>query len=506
MEKRGKTPGILLTAPASGSGKTAAACALMAALKDQGMDVRACKCGPDYIDPMFHREVLGIDSKNLDLFFSEPEELIRGYARHTEGADIAVTEGVMGYYDGMALDSEKASSYDVARTLELPVLLVLPCRGASLSLAAAVKGMAEFREDSRICGILLNRVSDMLYPRLKEMLERELRAMGHDIPVVGYLPEDPCFRLESRHLGLVTPQEMADLKVQMQSAGKLLSRTVDLDLVRRIAAEAAAGENALKAERAVHPAGGKADGADDSGKGAAKQNASCRTGEEAPAVRITDEYGDRRKLRIGVARDEAFCFYYKDNLTLLEDLGCILIPFSPLRDSALPERLDGMLLGGGYPELHGEELAGNCGMLSSVRAALEDGMPCLAECGGFMYLHEEMEDREGNVYNLAGRIHGRTFPTGKLVRFGYVRIENCAGQEGYLLPGEAVRGHEFHYWDSTDSGTDCLAVKPDGRRKWNCIHMEGNLFAGYPHLYLPSMRTFAERFVSRCGEWRKKGE
>lgn len=133
MEAGGRTPGILLTAPASGSGKTAAACALMAALRDQGLDVRACKCGPDYIDPMFHREVLGLDSKNLDLFFSEPEELIRGYIRHTEGADIAVTEGVMGYYDGMTLDSDRASSYDVARTLDLPVLLILPCRGASLS-------------------------------------------------------------------------------------------------------------------------------------------------------------------------------------------------------------------------------------------------------------------------------------------------------------------------------------------------------------------------------------
>ena len=136
MEAGERTPGILLTAPASGSGKTAAACALMAALGEQGLDVRACKCGPDYIDPMFHREVLGLDSKNLDLFFSEPEELIRGYIRHTEGADIAVTEGVMGYYDGMTLDSDRASSYDVARTLDLPVLLILPCRGASLSLAA----------------------------------------------------------------------------------------------------------------------------------------------------------------------------------------------------------------------------------------------------------------------------------------------------------------------------------------------------------------------------------
>lgn len=470
MEAGERTPGILLTAPASGSGKTAAACALMAALGEQGLDVRACKCGPDYIDPMFHREVLGLDSKNLDLFFSEPEELIRGYIRHTEGADIAVTEGVMGYYDGMTLDSDRASSYDVARTLDLPVLLILPCRGASLSLAAVVKGMAEFRKDSRICGILLNRVSGMLYPRLKEMLESELQSIGLDIPVIGYLPDDPCFRMESRHLGLVTPQELDGLKAQMKRAGELLSRTVDLELVRQIAGKAA---GSMKKEPDT-----------------AAEKALAGSAEKA--------------LRIGVARDEAFCFYYKDNLTLLEDLGCTLIPFSPLRDSALPEGLDGLLLGGGYPELHGEELVGNTGMISSVREALEAGMPCLAECGGFMYLHEEMEDRNGKKWPLVGAIRGRTYPTGKLVRFGYVKIENSAGTEGYLQPGEYVRGHEFHYWDSTDSGSDCLAVKPDGRRKWNCIHMDGSLFAGYPHLYLPSMRKFAERFVRQCREWEEK--
>ena len=480
MEKR---RGILLTAPASGSGKTAAACALMTALRDQGLEVRACKCGPDYIDPMFHREVLGIDSKNLDLFFSEREELIREYERHTEGADITVTEGVMGYYDGMALDSQRASSYDVARALGLPVLLVLPCRGAALSLAAVVKGITEFREDSNVCGILLNRVSDMLYPRLKKMLEEELRKMGHDIPVAGYLPEDPCFRMESRHLGLVTPQEMEGLKARMQEAGNLLSRTVDLKLVKEIAGKAVSNsrsEAALRKERKPASAG--------------------------------------RKIRLGIARDEAFCFYYKDNLNLLEDLGCNLVPFSPLRDSALPENLNGLILGGGYPELHGKELAENKGMLNSVRSALEAGMPCLAECGGFMYLHEEMEDREGAVHSLVGRIPGRTYPTGKLVRFGYVQIRNRKEEEdpcpekylpaeknrlseGYLFPGENIRGHEFHYWDSTDSGEDCVAVKPDGRRKWNCIHMEGNLFAGYPHLFLPSMRGFAERFVRRCGIW-----
>lgn len=491
MEAGERTPGILLTAPASGSGKTAAACALMAALGEQGLDVRACKCGPDYIDPMFHREVLGLDSKNLDLFFSEPEELIRGYIRHTEEADIAVTEGVMGYYDGMTLDSDRASSYDVARTLDLPVLLILPCRGASLSLAAVVKGMAEFRKDSRICGILLNRVSDMLYPRLKKMLESELRGMGLDIPVIGYLPESPCFRMESRHLGLVTPQELDGLKAQMRRAGELLSRTVALDLVRQIAEKAS-----CLTERNVNTAyRDRSDCADGSSGG---QQRGTISAEKAPAE------GAEKKIRIGIARDEAFCFYYKDNLTLLEDLGCTLIPFSPLRDSALPEGLDGLLLGGGYPELHGEELAENTGMLSSVRAALEAGMPCLAECGGFMYLHEEMEDRNGKTWPLVGAVRGRTYPTGKLVRFGYVKIENSAGREGYLLPGESVRGHEFHYWDSTDSGSDCLAVKPDGRRKWNCIHMEGSLFAGYPHLYLPSMSTFAERFVRRCREWKER--
>lgn len=479
MRESRRTPGILLAAPASGSGKTAAACALMAALRGEGMKVRACKCGPDYIDPMFHREVLGIDSENLDLFFSSTEDLIRGYIRHTEGADIAVTEGVMGYYDGMTLDSDRASSYDVARTLGLPVLLVLPCRGASLSLAAAVKGMAEFRKDSRICGILLNRVSDMLYPRLKRMLESELHGMGLDIPAVGYMPEDPCFRMESRHLGLVTPMELEGLREQMTRAGELISRTVDLELVRQIAGKASAlsGENSVTGYR-------KPDTAPE---------------QILPA-------SPAEKLRIGIARDEAFCFYYKDNLTLLEDLGCTLVPFSPLRDSGLPDGLDGLLLGGGYPELHGEELAENRGMLSSVRDALEAGMPCLAECGGFMYLHEKMQDRNGNTWPLVGRIRGKTFPAGKLVRFGYVEIRNRAGADGYLLPGETVRGHEFHYWDSTDSGSSCLAVKPDGKRSWNCIHMDGSLFAGYPHLYLPSMRTFAERFVRKCRERKENAE
>ena len=465
-------PGIMIAAPASGSGKTSAACGLMAAFGSRGLKVHSCKCGPDYIDPMFHREVLGVDSENLDLFFSKPEELRECFRRHTAGADFTVVEGVMGYYDGMGLDTDHGSSYEVASVLNLPVILIVPCRGAALSLAASVRGMLAFRKESNIRGILLNRVSGMLYPRLKQMLESELKQAGYDIPVVGYMPEDEAFRLESRHLGLITPQEIEGLRGQTARAGEILAGTADLDLILQIAEKGAANGETAEEDRS-------------------------ETGDKP--VFGTGE----NRVRIGIARDKAFCFYYKDNLELLEKLGCEPVPFSPLSDPRLPDGLSGLIFGGGYPELYGRTLAENKGLLQEIHSLIEDGIPCLAECGGFMYLHEELEDREGQVWKMTGNIKGRTWPVGRLVRFGYVKImpEEARTEAGYLFPGEEIRGHEFHYWDSTDSGSDCLAVKPDGRRSWQCIHMDGNLFAGYPHLYLPSFPAFAERFVRRCREW-----
>ena len=347
-----------------------------------------------------------------------------------------------------------------------------------MTLVATVKGIVEFRPDSNIRGILLNRVSAMLYPRLKEMLENELARIGHDeIKIVGYMPENEAFHLESRHLGLVTPQEMENLQEKVRQAGEILAKTVDLELLEQIAGEAAVWKAEVSEE--------------------------------------SEKIGSLKSLnypvRIAVARDEAFCFYYKDNLELLESLGCEVIEFSPLHDKKLPENVKGILLGGGYPELYGKELAENQSMLESIRRALDDKIPCLAECGGFMYLHEEMEDADGNVWKLVGRIHGKTFPTGKLVRFGYVNLqrnldedqiselkERMSIADSWILPGENIRAHEFHYWDSTDSGSDCLAVKPDGKRRWKCIHLEENLVAGYPHLYYPSCKEFAERFVEKC--------
>ena len=474
-----KNPGFLLSAISSNSGKTAAACGLMSAFKQKGKRVCACKCGPDYIDPMFHREVLGIDSKNLDLFFSDEEKLRVGYLRHTLGAEFTITEGVMGFYDGMSLDSVKGSSYDVSRTLGLPVILVINARGAAMTLAATVKGIAEFRPDSNIRGILLNRVSAMLYPRLKAMLETELVQIGHsEIKVVGYMPEDEVFHLESRHLGLVTPQEMENLQEKVKRAGEILAKTVDLELLEEIAGEAAVWKAEISEE--------------------SEKTGSLKS--------------QNYPVKIAVARDEAFCFYYKDNLELLESLGCELIEFSPLHDEKLPDNISGLILGGGYPELYGKQLSENQSMLTSIRKALtQEKIPCLAECGGFMYLHEEMEDTDGKVWKLVGRIKGRTFPTGKLVRFGYVDLqrnldenpisefkEQMSLADSWILPGENIRAHEFHYWDSTDSGSDCLAVKPDGKRSWECMHLEENLVAGYPHLYYPSCENFAERFVEKC--------
>lgn len=521
-EREKKNSGFLLSAVSSNSGKTAAACGLMAAFQQKGRCVCGCKCGPDYIDPMFHREVLGVDSKNLDLFFSDAEELRDGYLRHTSGADLTIIEGVMGFYDGMALDSVKASSYDVARTLDLPVILVINARGAAMTLAAVIKGVAEFQPDSNIRGVLLNRVSAMLYPRLKSMLESELERIGHEeIKVVGYMPEDEVFHLESRHLGLVTPQEMENLQEKVKQAGEILTKTVDLELLEQIAKEMSTREqdekNLLKILRS-------------------EEEKEDTTAEERP-----EESADSASLvRIAVARDEAFSFYYKDNLELLEQMGCELVEFSPLRDEKLPENIRGILLGGGYPELYGKQLSENQSMLTSIREVLAQDCPCLAECGGFMYLHEEMEDTEGNVWNLIGRIKGRTSPKGKLVRFGYVNVtlnpqrnflmnthqkeeaaeillsdasddeqkevqlsENflSTAQGKWLLPGETIRAHEFHYWDSTDNGNACLALKPDGKRQWECMHLEENLVAGYPHLYYPSCKKFAERFVDKCRKY-----
>ena len=473
-------PSFMIAAVSSGSGKTVISCGLMAAFGQRGLRVAACKCGPDYIDPMFHREVLGIESENLDLYFSKEKILQDLFHRHAERADITVIEGVMGYYDGISLDSEKASSYDVARTLKTPVILVVSCKGMALSILPIIRGIMEFREDSHICGIILNRVSSVLYPRMKDMIEKGLKKMGSAVPVIGYVPENPAFGLKSRHLGLVIPQEISSIQEQMEQAGKILSETVELDTLLSIAG----------CERSIET-------------GTSRRHRPLQSLEKNENNN-KNSLLEEENVRIGIARDEAFCFYYKDNLEYLARAGCELISFSPLHDAVLPENIHGLILGGGYPELYTAELEANVSMLTSIKAAINDGIPCLAECGGFMYLHEEMEDASGAVRKMAGVLPEKAFYTDKLVRFGYIELE--ARWDGtFLKKGEKLRGHEFHYWDSTDNGVDCIAVKPDRKRSWECIHMKENLFAGYPHIHFYSNVKFAERFITECRKRRCRG-
>lgn len=467
---------FMIAAAGSGSGKTVISCALMAAFQEQGRKVTACKCGPDYIDPMFHKEVLGIESENLDLYFCEAEVLRRLFEEHIKDAEVAITEGVMGYYDGMSLDSDQCSSYEVADKLGLPVILVVPCRGMALSVVPWILGMLAFKEESHIKGVILNRISGRLYPKLKEMVESELQKKGYEIPVIGYVPEDEVFTLESRHLGLVTPQEIDGIRSRLRKAGELLSGTVELERLLEIGGT----QVSAPPKEADSPHNGSAD---------------CFA-----AHRPHGDQSPPGPVRIGLAMDQAFCFYYKDNLNLLRRMGCELIPFSPLRDSALPEEIQGLIFGGGYPELFTEQLSDNQTMRTCVRLAVSGGMPCLAECGGFLYLHESLEGKDGTALPMAGVIRGSAFRTDRLVRFGYIQLQ--AQKDGaYLQKGDCLKGHEFHYWDSPSNGADCHAVKPDGRRSFECIHMEGNLFAGFPHIYFYSNIRFAERFVGTCRKW-----
>lgn len=440
---------ILIGAPSSGSGKTMITCGLLTLLKRRGLICRSYKCGPDYIDPMFHRSVLGISSGNLDSYFSSPEEIRARVARETETADMTVVEGVMGYYDGLGGDRTQASTYEIAAVTETPAVLVINGKGAGLSLAALVKGFLEFRKDSRIRGVIVNRVSPMMAQRLRGPLEE----LG--VAFLGCLPEIRDLDLKSRHLGLVMPEEVERLEKSLEELADEMERFLDIDRLLSLAEEC--GELEKGQEEGTPPA--------------------------AP-------------VPIAIARDRAFCFYYEENLRLLEQAGARLVEFSPLTDEKLPDGVCGLILGGGYPELFAEELEKNRAMREAVRGAAAAGMPVTAECGGFLYLKEELEGTDGILRSMTGVLPGICRNAGRLTRFGYLELQGL--EEG------PVRGHEFHYWDCTENGDLCTAVKPAGGRSWPCMERKGSVTAGFPHLYYPSNRKIPEAFVEQCRKFRKE--
>ena len=444
---------FLLAAPRSGSGKTTMTCALLMALKRRGCAPCAFKSGPDYIDPMFHRAVLGVESRNLDLFFSAPETVRTLYAKGAAGHGAAVCEGAMGFYDGLGGVSDRASAWHLADTLGLPVLLVVEPKGQSLTLAAELKGLDSFRTPSHIAGILLNNCTARMHALLAPMLEEET-----GLPVLGFLPKLPEAVIGSRHLGLYTAAEVENLQ-------------------QKLALLADAAEEHIDWPRLL---------------------ALCE--KEPPALPARAETPPAR-VRIAVAQDEAFCFTYAETLEAFRDAGAEVVFFSPLRDTALPENIGGLYLPGGYPELHARELSENTSLLREIKQKIESGLPTAAECGGFLYLGQSLTDAEGQSWPMAGVLPGEAKDAGRLVRFGYATLS--ADSDSLLFrAGESFPIHEFHHWDSTVNGVALAAKKPVGGAEWRCGSVNEHFYAGFPHLYWAGT-PLPQRFAAAAENYRR---
>lgn len=495
---------IILAAAGSGSGKTLISCGLIRCLKSRGHSVQAYKCGPDYIDPLFHRSLLDVPSENLDTFFCDDEQIMK-ILSYGSDKDISLIEGVMGIYDGLGAVSDIGSAYNLAEVTNTPIVLIADGKGMGRTLVSVLKGIISDDKHKLIKGIILNNISGNLYDTLRPLIEKET-----GICVIGYLPRLKGIKLESRHLGLKLPYEIEDLNEQIDKVAGELDRNLDFEKLLEIALlsqSAGAGKLDVKFKAAdknvdydiknnnqnnkqnnrqninqVNDAFTKCDNSEGINKTDAS-NAKCENDDNAYAKPCRSGSGD--KLRLAVANDEVFCFIYEDNLRILSEYGIECVFFSPLHDRQLPEGVNGILLPGGYPELRLKELSSNISMLTSIRDAIDKYIPVLAECGGFMYLHESVADDEGKIYSLVGAVKGECHNTGKLCRFGYIEAE---------VNGRSIKGHEFHYYDSSSNGNSCTAVKPLTGKSWEFGFYNNGSLIGFPHLYYRSCPEFVEDF------------
>ena len=437
---------IMIAGTGSGCGKTTISCAILQALVNRGIRVSSFKCGPDYIDPMFHRTVIGADAHNLDPFFCPKDALLSLLDEY--GGEMNVIEGVMGFYDG-----GESSSHAVSELTQTPVILVLNCRGMSDSIGALMQGFLQYRAKNQIIGFIFNCLPEKLIPLAKQLCREQ------NTHYFGCFPKTNI-SIESRHLGLVTAAEITDIMAKMKQLADIAEAHLEIEAMLAV------------------------------------QGLPLPEHQRSESVSITNN-----RPVIAVAKDRAFCFTYSENLDILRKLGCDLAFFSPLSDPFVPA-CDGLYLPGGYPELHAAALSENQSMRDSIRRILQIGTPCIAECGGFLYLHETLESAEGCDFPMVGIIRGRAFQTKRLQRFGYVTMH--AKTPNLLCnSGESITAHEFHYWESEDPGTAFHAVKPDGRA-WDCVHANARIYAGFPHLYWYADTRTAQRFVSACDRFREE--
>jgi cobyrinic acid a,c-diamide synthase len=455
---------IMIAAPMSGSGKTTVTIGLMECLKRRGLKVAPFKVGPDFIDPGYHSTITGHPSVNLDGWICSPETVQEIYATHCADADIAVIEGVMGLFDGMGGNSEEGSSAQIAKLTGATVFLVIDAKGFARSAAAFVKGFVEFDPEVKIGGVIFNNVGSDHHARiLREAVEGNLPG----VKVIGSIPRNTALHIPSRHLGLVTADDNPLSSQYLDNLADIVRSNVDFGALW---AAAAAGFI-------------------------------CDLPGKRPAR--------KKPVKIAVARDSAFCFVYETNLQLLTDAGAELVPFSPIVDGKLPPDIAGIYLPGGYPETFAAELAANSTMLAAMGSAVESGMPVYAECGGFIYLTEGLQDKEsGTLHRFANIFPVQTTLLKKRKALGYreVRLrQNCLlGKKG-----DVARGHEFHYSETgevPESFTRFYQVS----RGVNDLGIEGysykNCLASYIHLHFGSNPEMAKAFVDSCRKFVKAAQ
>ncbi|MDR6999775.1 cobyrinate a,c-diamide synthase [Neobacillus niacini] len=450
---------LVIAGTGSGVGKTTLTIGLMSALKKKGYTVQGFKCGPDYIDPTYHTAVTGRISRNIDSWMLDHELVKEIMIRASERADISIIEGVMGFYDGKNPMNNSGSTAEISIITKSPVVLVVNCSSMARSAAAIVKGFQVFLEEANIVGVIANRVgSEGHFKLVKTAIEQEC-----GIPVLGYLQKDSDLAIPERHLGLIPSVERGELDSFFNQLGDLVLETIDVDALFEVA--------------------------------------------KASPLEIKESQfmsRERNKVRIAVARDAAFNFYYQENLELLEAFGAELIEFSPLKGETVPDNVDGLYIGGGFPEEFAAVLQEKTEVNQSIRAAIEKETPTLAECGGFMYLTESIETTDGKNYEMVGMIPGKVKMQTNLAALGYREITPEEGN--FLLEGNlTARGHEFHYSTFQPTTEIQHAYQTKGMRGFKQEgYMNGNLIAGYTHFHFGSCPHLVENWIKKCKEFQNR--
>ena len=451
---------LIVAGSHSGVGKTTVTLALIASLRRRGLIVQPFKVGPDFIDPGHLAAACGRQARNLDTWMLSDQSVRASFARAAAGADIAVIEGVMGLFDGRSAEDPRGSTAHVAKVFDAPVLLVVDASGAAASVAAVVKGFAEFDPAVRVAAVLCNRVAGLRHYR-----ELEVAIRRHtSVQPVGWLPRRTDWQIPERHLGLVTQGDLQSAAAvpDLKQLAHAFEATVDVDLLLQLS------ESRLPV----------------------KLKAPTVTEERRPA-----------RIRVGVAKDVAFCFYYQDNLDLLEAAGAELVFFSPLGDEGLPNHLDAIYLGGGYPELHAARLAGNQSMIADLRRHHGDGKIIYAECGGLMYCAHELIDMQGRAFPMLDLLPARTIMQKRRAALGYV-IWRATADTFLAGPGTEVRGHEYHYSGMEELGPlhPAALIVREGEEPRPDGFVEGGLLAGYAHLHFGSYPEALETLLRRAGD------